>query len=122
MISRQQVGQLGEDLVCKQLINEGFTLVERNFRKRFGEIDIIARKKDLLVFVEVKTRQSNTWDLACIITPSKQKKMIQVAQLYIATHNIIDKICRFDVAFLEPLHGTLKVTYLPNAFTQGDYL
>ena len=122
MITKQQVGQSGEEKVCQELIKEGFSLLERNYRQRFGEIDIIATKKDLLIFVEVKARQSNYWDLGSVITPSKQKKILKVAQLYIAIHNINNKTCRFDVAFLEPLNGTLKVTYLPNGFYWGDCL
>ena len=74
MDKRAKLGKKGEDIVAKKLKSEGFSILHRNYRKRFGEIDIIAVKKDLLIFVEVKMRKNPLFDLSYLIVPSKQKK------------------------------------------------
>ena len=58
---RKKKGDHAEQLVCQHLLDNGFVIVARNYRKRYGEIDIIAKKNDLLVFVEVKRLMSGRW-------------------------------------------------------------
>jgi len=111
------LGNAGEDHVARELEQQGFTIEHRNYRKRYGEIDVIASKKDLLVFVEVKRRKKAYFHLGELITWSKQRKIVMVAKEYIARYDHADKVCRFDVALIEG--DTL--TYLPNAFTEGEY-
>jgi putative endonuclease len=57
----QKTGELGEDLAVKYLKNKGFTIIERNFTRKWGEIDIISRKKDIIHFVEVKSVSCETF-------------------------------------------------------------
>lgn len=112
------LGQHGEDLVVKKLINDGYHILARNYRKRYGEIDIIAKKKDIVAFVEVKTRANVYGDLSEVITNAKQKKIINVAKEYIATHTLMETVWRFDVALLQPKNNELNIMYIPNAFTE----
>ena len=113
-----RLGKQGEDLVAHNLEQNGFSILARNYRKRYGEIDVIATKGDLLVFIEVKTRRNPLFDTTEVITPRKQQKMIMVAKEFLASHAITDKACRFDVAILEKQKDTLHITYIENAFTE----
>lgn len=114
---RKVVGQQGEDLVAHLLTTRGFTIQERNYRKQYGEIDLIARKGDLIVFVEVKRRTHAFFDLQQLVTPSKQRKIILVAHNYIATHQLLSYNFRFDIAVID---GT-QITYIEDAFNEGDH-
>ena len=115
-------GDYAEEFVAKKLEQEGFTICARNYRKLYGEIDIIAEKKDVLAFVEVKMRRSNVISMKEIITYGKQKKIIAVAKEYIAKHRIQNRVCRFDAAlvFLDG-SGQLHINYIPNAFQDRSY-
>lgn len=103
----------GEDLACSHLRRKGFSLVERNFRLRFGEIDIIARKGSLLVFCEVKTRESVKYGRPFeAVTHSKQQRIRRLAEAYLAMKNPSFEDVRFDVISIE--HGI--VDHIENAF------
>ena len=110
-------GNYAENFVAAKLEQEGFSIIARNYQKKYGEIDIIAEKKDLLAFVEVKMRRSNVISMQEIITFSKQKKIIAVAKEYIARFHVKNKVCRFDAAlvFLDG-QNRLHMNYIPNAF------
>ena len=90
MTKKSEIGKLGEDLACKYLLNKNFTIIERNFRKPWGEIDIIAKDNNgTLVFVEVKTMQQygNNAAIAALLpednlTKSKLKKLQRISYLY----------------------------------------
>lgn len=110
------LGTHAELFVARQLEAEGFNILEHNYKKKYGEIDLIAAKKDLIVFVEVKMRTTRYFDPAELITPSKQRKIIITASAYLARKNIDDKECRFDVALVEINNAVFSMTYLPNAF------
>lgn len=120
MNSKKQLGLDAETFVAQKLTAQGFTILERNYKKMFGEIDLIARKKDLFVFVEVKMRTRAQFDPTLVIIPSKQKKIIMVAKEFIATHDIHDKLCRFDVAIVQPNGNDFELCYIPNAFMDGE--
>ena len=110
-----RVGAEGEQAVTEWLKKEGFAIRCINYQTRFGEVDIIAQKKELWVFVEVKTRTTITFALSEVITPSKQKKIIKTAYAYIHAHNIVNSVFRFDVALVEL---NKSITYIPNAFSE----
>ena len=109
-------GKAAEGYVATALERRGYKILARNYTKPYGEIDVIALKGDTIAFVEVKARTSVAVDPATLITPSKQHKIGLVAKEFIARHELMDKICRFDVALLEKKHDGYTLTYIPNAF------
>ena len=95
MTSRER-GIWGEDEACRYLQSKGFSVLERNYHSRFGEIDIIADDCGCLVFVEVKTRKSKSYGYACeYVNESKMKKIILTAEAYLG--NVEYPPVRFDV-------------------------
>lgn len=115
-------GLKGETLVADWLRKKGFKIEERNYRKKFGEIDLIASKKNIIAFVEVKSRNKCYFNLSEVINITKQKKIISAAKEYIATHDLIDKVCRFDVAFVQNKNENLEIEYIENAFVESNDL
>ncbi|MDK9709336.1 MAG: YraN family protein [Desulforhopalus sp.] len=99
MLNREQnLGQSGENIAAEFLTQNGYKILERNYRCLYGEIDIIARAQEVLVFVEVKTRTSIAYGSpASAITPRKQRQISKTAQHYLAAKNLFDTPARFDV-------------------------
>ncbi len=98
-VNKREIGSAGEDVACRFLEEKGMRIIERNFRCRSGEIDVIAAEKDVLVFVEVKLRRSMEERLAFeAVHSAKQKKIIKSALVYMMQNKVpSDKPCRFDV-------------------------
>ena len=117
---RIEKGKEGELLVAQYLQKQGYAIVTKNYRKRFGEIDLIATKGDTLAFVEVKWRRNPLVDPAELIGPSKQKKIIFIAKEFLSKHTDLDVVCRFDVALIEDNNNSINLQYIPNAFTAFD--
>jgi len=120
---RQQLGQKGELLTVHYLQDQGFTIITRNYKKFFGEIDIIAQRQNIIAFVEVKTRSNVTISMHELISPSKQRKIIQVARTFISTleKQCDDTVYRFDVALIHAQQDKNELTYIPNAFCMPEY-
>lgn len=116
---RIKTGKQGEQLVVEYLQKHDYTIIAQNYRKQFGEIDIIACKDDVLAFIEVKFRSNPLIDPAEIISFKKQQSIIKIAKYFLSTSTIAhtDFICRFDVALIEKTNITLELRYIPNAFT-----
>ena len=106
-------GAAGEDLACRYLEKNGYKIIERNKHySRFCELDIIAKYKDIYVFVEVKTRQTNSFGVPLeAITRTKYKKKKKGVLNYIAENNI--KKYRIDVIGIT-LKPELKIEHLKN--------
>jgi len=121
MNDNKSLGNAGELFVVQHLQNLGFTICAQNYRKFFGEVDIIACKKNLYIFVEVKTRKSDVMAMGQLISPSKQQKVIKTAQTFIA-ENQLDRnnVCRFDVALVLQNGITFSMEYIENAFTKKE--
>ncbi len=113
--TKKHIGNHGEQLVVDQLEQAGFTIEARNYAKRYGEIDIIASKKDLLTFIEVKNRFNPLFDMTELIPRSKQRKIVSVAKAFLAHYHTVEVTCRFDVALVTRSNN---ITYNENAFTQ----
>lgn len=93
-------GNLAEDKACKFLFDNGYSVVERNFYSRFGELDIIAFKDNILHFIEVKSGED--YELAIQnITPTKLSRLIKTAQVYIKK-NALDVNFMFDALIVTP--------------------
>lgn len=116
----KQLGSKGESLVADKLQQDGYTLLAQNYTTRTGEIDVIAMKNEVIAFVEVKLRRSQYFQLSQVIVPSKQRKIIKTAKLFIARNNFGAKSYRFDVALVEKQPtADFEITYIPNAFTES---
>jgi putative endonuclease len=112
----------GESAVADLLEKQGFSILVRNYRQRFGEIDLIAMKEETICFVEVKTRRLEYFATSQVVNKSKQEKIIKTAKKYTLTHNIYDKILRFDIAVVTGSKGNFSIRYLANAFNNSrDY-
>ncbi len=95
---KKMLGQEGEDQAAKYLVRQGYKILERNYRTRVGEIDLIALHDGEVVFVEVKTRTTTAYgapELA--VNPQKQRRMIKAALGYIKNMKLHQVPCRFDV-------------------------
>src|SRR5205814_595385 len=99
---RRGLGDAGEELAARALRARGLLVVERKFRCRSGEIDLIARDGQCLVFVEVKTRRGNRFGTPEeAVHPRKQRKLIQVAETYLQQQLLEDVDWRIDVVAIE---------------------
>ncbi len=110
-------GKEGELIVARHLEKEGYKILTQNYRKFFGEVDLIAQKGETLAFVEVKWRNNPLIDPAELIGPSKQKRIVSIAKYYLSQHTDLEVVCRFDVALIEQNNNSINLLYIPNAFT-----
>ena len=100
--AKQRLGRIGETFACEYLVRHHYTLVERNFRKRYGELDIIAVKDNTLVFVEVKTRKDRRFVLPEeAVTGRKLREVAQTAAYYKLLHPKLPDRMRIDVIAIE---------------------
>ena len=100
---RRLVGASGEDAVAAWYEAAGYTVLDRNWRVREGEIDVIARRDSTVVFCEVKTRRSDAFGTpAEAVTPRKQARLRGLATQWLATHTVRASELRFDVAGVTP--------------------
>jgi len=115
--ARQVLGKHGEDLACRELERRGYAIVARRYRVRGGEIDIIARDGETIVFVEVKARDDHAFGAGAeAITAPKQRRMAQIARHYLTRHHRGDCRCRFDVVTIHFDTGRPVVELFQNAF------
>lgn len=97
-----QIGNFGEDLACHFLLDSGYKILERNYRIRGGEIDIVAKDGEYLVFVEVKARFNHKYGLPSeSITPWKIKSLIKTAMFYVVKNKLVNSLYRIDVVTVD---------------------
>ena len=113
-MNKRQVGADYENMACDYLKGKGYEIMERNYRAYKGEIDIIARDKNYLVFVEVKYRAKNSFGYSAeAVGVHKQKIIYRVAESYLMLHNEdLNKPCRFDVIAID----NNEINHIINAF------
>jgi putative endonuclease len=110
-------GLEGEQLAVRHLKRLGYRIICRNYRSPLGEIDIIARHQGVLVFVEVKSRSTETFGSPKLaLTPAKQLKLSQVAWHYLQQHNLTEASARFDVVTISRMQGSPHLEVIENAF------
>ena len=116
--ARVSFGKRGEDLACCELERRGYRILERRYRTRAGEIDIVASDGDAIVFVEVKARSSDRFGSALeAVTRWKQRRICHMAVDYLARRRPSTRPCRFDVVAVGPdAAGTLVVQVIQGAF------
>ncbi len=116
-LSKRSSGAWGEELALRYLSRKGYTLVERNYRTRYGELDLILRKNNTLVFVEVKLRRGTGFgDPLEAVTPRKQAKIRSLAELYLLDREPAFDTVRFDVVGILLGKGPPSVRHIEDAF------
>lgn len=96
--SGKSLGRAGEELAAQYLAREGLEILERNFRVREGEIDLVARDGDIIVFVEVKTRRGREFGLPVeSVDEKKQERIRRVAEIFLAGKDWMEREVRFDI-------------------------
>lgn len=97
-MKNMELGKFGEEIAAKYLSMSGYEILEKNFRCRVGEVDLIVRKDDVLVFIEVKTRTSDSFGLPSQAVDSKKQSHIKkVAGVYLLSNNFRQYDVRYDV-------------------------
>lgn len=121
LLSTKYIGDKGEDYAAKYLKKHGFKILTRNYRKKYGEIDIIAENKDYVIFVEVKTRHEKTMIRAVdAVDRHKRLRLIKTASAFLSEYET-EKFCRFDVCEVYVKRESLKlidINYIEDAFEQ----
>lgn len=113
MRNQRKTGMEKEETACRFLVSQGYEVLERNFYSHFGEIDIVARDGEYLVFVEVKYRKNAAYGYPLeAVNGSKQQKIRKTAEYYLYRHNLFSVPARFDV--VEILGKKIRV--IKNAF------
>jgi putative endonuclease len=114
---KQKFGEKGESIAARYLKKNGYKILEKNYRTKLGEIDIIAKDRDTIVFVEVKSRR--TWRFGnpkWAVTPKKQRKISMVALYYLKTTDRRRAKARFDVVAVISTGGKPQIEIIKNAF------
>jgi putative endonuclease len=116
--SVHDLGRTSEEAACRYLTARGLTLLERNYRSRRGEIDLIMLEKTCIVFIEVRFRSSPRYGSALeSVDRRKQEKLIAAAQQYLQVHTPAAKqTARFDVITIEPDARDATITWIKDAF------
>jgi putative endonuclease len=120
MTIRKTFGTQGEIYVAQTLEQQGYTIIARNYKKQFGEIDLIAQKNTEIIFVEVKTRSNTYIEPENLISPAQQRKIIATAKAYVAEYDLTEYTWRFDAALLIGIPPHQMLTYIPNAFIEEE--
>jgi len=118
MVAAMITGQLAENLSCEFLQQQGLDILERNYRCKVGELDIIAKHHDSIVFAEVRFRKNIAFGNPLeTVTLSKQKKLIKAALHYLQRHkNLAKKPCRFDVISVTIQQNEYQFEWVQHAF------
>ncbi|HDH87178.1 MAG: YraN family protein [Deltaproteobacteria bacterium] len=114
---RITLGRFGEDLARERLKDCGYRILTTNYRCPLGEIDVIARDDDVLVFVEIKTRKNKSpGRVKEAVNTKKQRQISKVALAYMKSHNLWGSKARFDVVAVGLLDGKNEIEIIKNAF------
>ena len=115
---RKQLGNWGEQLAARHLEAQGYAILERNWRCRRGEIDLVAQAGKVLVFAEVKTRKGQAFGSPEEgVTPTKARQLLKLAQYYLSEKDLDDVEWRVDLVAVElDQQGRLvRCEHIPNA-------
>ena len=116
-MNQKSTGDRAEALACRYLTQQGLRLLDRNYRCRRGEIDLVMRDGDSLVFVEVRYRRQTAFGRAAeTVSVAKQARIVRCAHCYITQHRAWNEPARFDVVCIEGDLGWDAVQWLPDAF------
>jgi putative endonuclease len=115
---RRRLGNAGEDAVARWYASAGYDVLDRNWRRRDGELDLVVHRGDTLVFCEVKTRASTRFGTPLeAVTTAKQRRLRKLAALWLAEHDTRRRTLRFDVASVtRAADGELVIQVMEGAF------
>ena len=109
----KDIGSFGEALARDYLISKGYKILNMNFRNKFGEIDIICKKNNLLIVCEIKSRYSNSFGSPIeSITCYKQKQIIKLSELYLISKKYYNFNVRYDI--IEVIFNTITSSHIIN--------
>ncbi len=115
--NKRAVGSMYEDMAVKYLVSQGHTIIKRNYRTSYGEIDIISKDNSTLVFTEWKYRKNSAYGLSIeAVDIRKQKRISRVALFFCTKYGYTSLPCRFDVIGIDKDN---EITHIKNAF---DYV
>ncbi|MBI5238363.1 MAG: YraN family protein [Deltaproteobacteria bacterium] len=119
--TRLSTGAIGEEEAQRVLKKNGYKILDRNFRARFGEIDIVAMDRGVIVFVEVRTKKAQSMFASPgeSIDMRKQKRITLAAEEYLTSCGMADHPARFDVVSIEIDGGAFKAELIKDAFDAG---
>ncbi len=117
VFDRIACGKKGEELVAHLMEQRGWTILARNWKTRNGELDLVTFKENIVLFVEVKTRASQHFQLSQVITLAKQRSVVTAARQFMMERHLhsLEYIYRFDVALV---YQNRLINYIPNAFSE----
>jgi len=122
MAGHTTTGAQGEEIAGRYLLKKKYKILERNYRCRYGEIDIIARQKKVLVFVEVKTRRSYAFGSPLeAVSLKKQRAISAVAQKYLQHAGLSSSAARFDVIAVHLNSSSPEIEHIENAFELPEH-
>lgn len=118
-VDRRQIGALAENIAAEFLAAQGLRLLQRNFRRRVGELDLIAREADVLVIAEVRTRSSDAYGgAAASVDHMKRRRIVRTAELLLQRNKALARLpVRFDVIVVSALESREpRVEWIKHAF------
>ena len=116
-VKQKNLGVSGENLAAAHLESAGYKILARNYRIRAAEIDLIAERDGVIVFVEVKTRRTKKFGRpAAAVTERKQKKIIEAASVFMQNAEYANRACLFDVIEIFASDDGWQINQLENAF------
>ena len=114
---RQKLGKKGEELAEEHLRSKGYEILEKNYRRFRGEVDLIAKDEDCLVFVEVKTARSRNFGPPIYRVDQKKKRQLgKIAMAYYQEHDLYDYDSRFDIVTITFSREKPEIDHIKNAF------
>lgn len=123
MYQRHETGKIGEDIVVKYLEQNGYTIIERNFECRQGEIDIIAKDKEEIVFIEVKTRTNENYGKPKeAVDKTKKKHIYKSSEFYVYINHLENEPIRIDVIEVYKKQEKFIIHHIKQAITERPKL
>jgi putative endonuclease len=117
-VSSREEGARGEDAAIKTLKRNGYRIVERNYKNKLGEIDVVAEEGDCLVFVEVKKRNTPFFgEAVCAVDENKKRRLVRAALFYLKEHRCWNRRARFDVIGIDDE----RIKLVRNAFLVEEH-
>lgn len=118
---RQEAGRSAEEAAVCFLKQQGYRIIQRNYRSRLGEVDVVARDKDTWCFIEVKSRASSRYGLPQeAVTLRKQLQIAKAALTFLKDHDLCSQKARFDVVSVEGIPPEAQVQLIKNAFELNE--